>query len=356
MRTLATGSAAALLRAAARLHASVLHLWHVLHGWAAFALSLLERGEAVLSDLPGRQPELGPRVALFCHFDRRGEIQPHTRRYIDALCAEGFSVVIISNSGRLTAPSLAWATERAARILVRRNIGYDFAAWRDALRRVRLPVGDTTCLMLANDSVYGPFAPLGPLLSRVDFEAADLWGLTESWQIRYHLQSYLLVFGGRALASEAFARFWSGVRNVRSKWWTINAYEVGLTQCLLAAGLRCRAIWGYDGLIAAAHEKLASGAEDDGVPSGAPFSAITAKNYERVVGASMRRTAMNPTSDLWLLLLCAGFPFLKRELLRENPGRVPDVAAWRSDMAGIPAEDRDLILRDLQRSLRGIAP
>jgi Rhamnan synthesis protein F len=346
-----------LLGAAARLHAAWVHHWRVLHGWAAYALSLVERGDAVLADLPGRQPELGPRVALFCHFDGRGEIRPHTRKYIDALCAEGFSVVLVSNSGQLAPPSLAWASERVARTIIRKNLGYDFAAWRDGLLRLGLPAAATECLVIANDSVYGPFGPLGPLLSRMDFGAADAWGLTENWQIRYHLQSYFLAFGRRAMTSDAFGSFWRGVRDVRSKWWVVRTYEVGLTQALLAAGLRCQALWEYDSLIGAARQQLAlEAAEEDGPGAGDPFQQATLRNYERVVRGATRRVALNPTSDLWLLLLGADFPFIKRELLRENPGRVPDVAAWRSAMAGLHEADRALITRDLQRSLRGIAP
>ena len=348
----------ALYGAAVWLHAASLHWWRVLHGWVAYALSLAERRKAILAELPGRQPELGPRVALFCHFDRRGEIRPHTRRYIEALCAEGFSVVLVSNSGHLAAPSRAWAEERVARIILRRNIGYDFAAWRDGLLRLGLPTAETELLVIANDSVYGPFGPLGPLLSRMDFGAADAWGMTETWQIRYHLQSYFVAFGRRAMTSDAFGAFWRGVRDVRSKWWVVRTYEVGLTQALLAAGLRCRALWEYEDLIASARRHLALEAvEEDGSPAGGdPFHQATLKNYARVVRGATRRVAMNPTSDLWLLLLAAEFPFIKRELLRENPGRVPDVAAWRAGLAHAPEADRELIMRDLQRSLRGIAP
>jgi hypothetical protein len=345
----------ALYGAAVWLHAASVHNWRVLHGWAAYALSLVERRDAVLAELPGQQPYLGPRVALFCHFDRRGEIRPHTRRYIDALCAEGFSVVLVSNAGHLAAPSLAWAAGRVARIIIRRNIGYDFAAWRDGLLRLGLPAAGTECLVIANDSVYGP---LGPLLDRMDFGTADVWGLTETWQIRYHLQSYFVAFGRRAMTSDAFGAFWRGVRDVRSKWWVVRTYEVGLTQALLAAGLRCRALWEYGELIGAARRHLAlETAEEDGSPArGDPFHQATLRNYARVVRGATRRVAMNPTSDLWMLLLAAEFPFIKRELLRGNPGRVPDVAAWRAGLAHAPEADRDLIMRDLQRSLRGIAP
>ena len=345
-----------LLGAAARLHAASVHLWRVLHGWGAAALSLVERRDAVLAELPGRQPELGPRVALFCHFDGRGEIRPHTRAYIEALCAEGFSVVIVSNSGHLAPPSQAWAEERAARIIIRRNLGYDFAAWRDGLHRLRLPATETDLLVIANDSVYGPFDSLGALLSRMDFDAADAWGLTETWQIRYHLQSYFVAFGRQAMASEAFTHFWRGVRDVRSKWWVVRTYEVGLTQALLAGGLRCRALWEYGDLVAAARRHLAAEDRTESLAESDPLREAVLRNYRRVARGAARREAMNPTSDLWMLLLQAGFPFIKRELLRENPSRVPDVAAWHSELAPVSEADRALIMRDLRRSMRGIAP
>ncbi len=330
--------------------------WLAPHGYAAAGLARLAgRQDHLLADLPGARPELGARTVIFCHYDRQGEIRPHVRRYVEAFRAEGFSVVLVTNSGRLAAPDLAWATSHAARILVRRNIGYDFAAWRDALRRVRPFGAGTECLLLANDSVYGPLQPLGRMLARMDFAAADAWSPTESWQHAYHLQSYLLGFGPKALASAAFAGFWDGVRDVRSKWWVVRRYEVGLTQRLLGAGLRCAAIWPYDELVLAARRRLGR-VRPEGAAACDPFDAAEAEAAGRVVRAAARQVAMNPTSDLWRVLIEAEFPFIKRELLRENPTRVPDVAAWQSVLAGAAPAERDPILADLRRSLRGRAP
>jgi lipopolysaccharide biosynthesis protein len=58
-------------------------------------------------------------------------------------------------------------------------------------------------VLLVNDSIYGPLAPLEPILARIDLEAADLWGATESWQTRYHLQSFFLAAGRTVLTSPA---------------------------------------------------------------------------------------------------------------------------------------------------------
>jgi hypothetical protein len=342
-----------LIRSLVRIHGAAMRGWHMLHGQFAAGVAELDRFDRIRLDEPGRQPELGPRVALFCHFDRFGQIHPHTRRYIEELIAAGFCIVLVSNSGRLAAPDAAWAAERVARILVRRNVGYDFAAWRDALARTGLPSQETRCLVFVNDSVYGPFTPLRSLMARLDFDQADVWGLTDNWQHRYHLQSYFVAFGPKAVASAAFRDFWAGVRDVRSKWQVVKAYEIGLTQRLLRGGLRCRAVWGYTDLLEAARRSLSETVEGQGHDA---FGTISRTNARRVVKAAVRRAALNPTCDLWRLLIEAGFPFIKRELLRDNPTRIPDVATWPLALADLPQAERELILTDLQRCLRGFSP
>src|SRR5664279_494111 len=77
----------------------------------------------------------------------------------------------------------------------------------------------------------------------------DVWGATDSWQHRFHLQSYFLAFGPKAFGHEAFGVFWRSIRNVRSKAWVVSRYEMGLSRALINAGLRCKAIWSYAEMI-----------------------------------------------------------------------------------------------------------
>jgi hypothetical protein len=345
-----------IINAAALLGRLSQQAWLAPHGYAAAGLAWAAGSrDQVLLDLPGTRPDLGTRTVIFCHYDPLGEFRQHVRLYVEAFRAEGFSVVLVSNSGRLAAADLAWAIGHAARVLIRRNIGYDFGAWRDALRRIGPFGAGTECLLLANDSVYGPFKPLGAMLARMDFATVDAWSPTESWQHAYHLQSYLLGFGPRALASAAFAAFWDEVRDVQSKWWVVRQYEVGLTQRLLDAGLRCAAVWPYDELVLDARRRLATFPPE--LDAGCdPFDAVAAAEALRLVQAAARRVAMNPTSDLWCVLVEAEFPFIKRELLRHNPTRVPGVAAWQSVLAATAPEALGPVLADLRRSLRGRAP
>jgi hypothetical protein len=303
---------------------------------------------------PGVDVELGKDVALFVHFDRRGKLADHVINYVRALHDQGFSVVFVTNSGRQDHDSLNALKPLCRAVVVRRNVGYDFGAVREMLDLLELPRVETQRLLIANDSVYGPLVPMTDMFARVDFDVADLWGATESWQHRYHLQSYFLLAGRRAMTSGAWHRFWKGVRPVSSKQWAINRYEMGLTQDLLRAGLRCRALWPY-------HELLGRCT----VLSALPDSKLTGLDTlaqariladEHICRAAARLVPLNPTADLWRQLLLAGFPFIKAELLRKNPSGVPDVAHWRSVVADLPGADVAMIERDLQLKMRHRAP
>jgi hypothetical protein len=317
---------------------------------AAGLLGKVEPLKRPISSTIGKIP-MGSRVVVFCHFHPRGRLQEHVRRYISAFIEENLSIVFVTNSGRLDSEAINWLQPRCAYIIIRHNAGFDFAAWRDALVVADLPNNETELLIIANDSVYGPLSSLEPLLARMNFGVADVWALTDSWQWRFHLQSYLVAFGPRALRHAAFCSFWKRVRDLRSKEAVVQAYEIGLTQALLDAGLRCEALWPYIDTLAQLHA-----AQQPEVARTNALNEVQQQAEQRILAAAARRVPLNPTAELWRLLLIAGFPFLKRELLRSNPACVPDVAAWLELARSISPDDAEVILRDLRNSLRKSAP
>jgi lipopolysaccharide biosynthesis protein len=220
---------------------------------------------------------LGAHVALFCHFDPGGAVRADVLHYLRELSAAGFSVVIVSNSGHLQPHAMAALRSVCASVLVRRNSGRDFAAWREALEHLALPRPETKRLLLANDSVHGPLTALVPLLARMD-ATADVWGMTDSNELGWHLQSYFLLVGEAVLHSAVWRRFWRQVRPMHAKLLAIMWYEIGLSRCLTEAGFRLSALFPYT--------SVACGA------------------------------AANPTLAASRTLRQAGFPFVKRALLR----------------------------------------
>jgi hypothetical protein len=322
----------------------------------SLAASIGRSNDQLIGPPPAIDRPLGPNVAVFVHFDAAGAVRDHVLHYIKALHQAGHAVVFVTNAGKLLPEARNVIEPFCAAILVRRNVGYDFGAMREAVLRLGLPREDTRQVLIVNDSVYGPLKPLDDLLSRIDFDTADVWGCTESWQRRYHLQSYFLAFGPRALRHPVWLNFWSGVRPVQSKDWIIRTYEVGLSQQFLRAGLTCRAIWAYSDLVKCVDPELLAGDDDDPSILGDPIVLMRRHHARHIRDAAVLRRPLNPTSDLWRQLLLAGYPFLKRELLRSNPTNVNDVTDWRDVLRNQVGLDPTLIERDLQRALRNVAP
>ena len=217
-------------------------------GWMyiAVGVALCRRRSTYIVERQSGDRELAgaKRVAVFVHFDRQGRVHDYVLYYLNCWRGAGFEVVFVTNAPGLAAESLAKLKPLCALILRRENIGYDFAAYKDAIGTLG-DVGELDELVLVNDSVYGPFEDLTTILSRCDPTRAAVWGITDNWFRRFHLQSYFLLFKHPALASEVFTRFWSSVRYVQSKRWIIEKYEIGLTQALLQNGFRCSALYPY---------------------------------------------------------------------------------------------------------------
>ncbi len=330
-------------------------IWRIIP-YSAFLISLRRNPVQAVLSWPDTKPLVGPRVAMFVHYDGAGNVRPYVVHYLARLQEAGLSVLFVSNAGALAPEALERIKPYCAGILVRRNIGYDFAAMREGLAHFALPRADTELLVIANDSVYGPLLPLDDLLSRIDFAAADLWGATESWQARYHLQSYFLAAGPALLHHPAWAAFWAQVRPVPSKRWVINKYEVGITQWMLRAGLRCEAIWPYQTIVRDIDSEQLIGTASGESNDADPLVTMRRIHSRRLRIGYVNRTAQNPTSDMWRQLLVAGFPFLKRELLRDNPTNVSDIMDWRQVIAETSGADVTMIERDLQRMVRNQAP
>jgi hypothetical protein len=323
----------------------------------AWPVGFLRNNRQTIAMWPEGGAELGTHVVVFCHFDRSGAVRDHVLHYARSLSAAGLSVIFVTNSGKLRPAALEQVKSLCAAVLIRRNIGYDFGAWRDAIEQLGLPRPETEMLLLVNDSVYGPLHGIEDTLARIDFSLADIWGLTESWQSRYHLQSFFLAVAPCVMINPVWREFWLKVRPVPSKQWVIDRYEVGFSQTLLRAGFRCRAVWPYAQLVSQIDPSLLIKERDrDGPILSDPMVEVRKEHAQRVRRAAAARVPLNPTSDLWRQLLQSGFPFLKRELLRDNPTGVLDLADWRGVLAEGLQADPSAIESDLQRALRNRAP
>lgn len=232
----------------------------------------------------------GREIALFVTHSRSGKIKPHVLPYLRALKQAGLCVFLVATVDRpvdLPADLL----DLADAVMVRRNAGYDFGAWAHALRLHPKLYGAAT-LYLLNDSVLpaSDDSRIVALVDRVRGSKADLIGLTESHEWRWHVQSYFLAVKPRLLTSRAFHGFMNEIRLLTRKDHVIRAYEVQLAE-------------------------------------------ITERNGFDVELLYPSATAINPTLFGWRQLLAAGMPLVKLLLLRGQFDQV-EIDGWQEALAG----------------------
>lgn len=319
------------------------------YAYLSFALNHRSSGSCVIRSIPGeRNLAAARRCVVFVHFDRQGVVHDFVYHYLRSLTDVGFCIVFVSNSHNLRQCDIEKLTPMCGQILIRKNRGLDFGAYRDGIAHIP-DVAGLDALLLANDSVYGPIYRLDDILAKMDPGKADVWGATDSWEFNFHLQSYFVLFYPPVLKSEAFRRFWKRVRLVQSKTWVIRKYEVGLTRALQQAGFRCRAVYPYRTVARVVIDAVLEQQilENDAV------DLIRKKFISRSFDLINSGTPINGSHFFWDQLIAGmEFPFLKRELLQKNPVDVPFLSYWEEIIEEASDYDTDLILRHLELSLK----
>lgn len=237
--------------------------------------------------------------AVVAHYSMTSRVSRSTRKLIAEFDANGYLPVIVSAAD--CPDALDWSGDLPSRAIVVRkpNVGHDFGSWATGLALFP-ELADGHSVILANDSMLGPFRPLAPLISRFHAADADVWGLTNSRQYTPHIQSYFLGFKDGVLQRPFMTRFWRGVRNEPSKRRIVFRGELGLSRTLRNNGCKLTAAF-------ASSEIVAPG--------------------------------RNPVIDGWDRLLGEGFPFVKRALVNPNEPVRDQVAHEVQRRLGIQVDD-----------------
>lgn len=159
-----------------------------------------------------------------------------TLNIIDAIEKSPLNLVIVSNA-RLDPYLRAELTDKCHLLIERTNLGRDFGAYKDGISALMRREGDIGRLILLNDSMFFFKRGLDKLVAALD-GAQEFIGLTEVFEIHYHIQSFMLSFGPAVVRSSAFRKFWRKYRPISTRRWSIHKGEVALSRTLTKAGFR----------------------------------------------------------------------------------------------------------------------
>lgn len=301
----------------------------------------------------------GGRLALVALFRPGNRMNRNQQHLVRSLKAAGFTVVAI-----LAVDDPSPPTDLEADVVVlRRNLGWDFASWGLGLHLFGHRLADFDGCLLVNDSIIGPLFDMAPLFDRMSAAGHDLWGLTDSWEGNYHIQSYFLY--ARPPAFGLLANFFHDYAYPVTKPEVIQQGELGLGRALTASGLQVGVLCPYQevtGLWLARHDhdEASAGPEmpDDGCCSHRHRSPRRSDDFVADVLKLVRQGApVNATHFFWDILVTEfSFPFLKKELFLKNPCRVSSLHRLEEVLTLASGFDRAILLDVLRAESCGMAP
>ena len=220
-------------------------------------------------------------ACIFVHFDKDAIIPEDCIYHIEKL-AEYCDIYFVSSCEKLavTSDEIKKITPLCKQILIRKNIGYDFGCWSHVIRDNYSDLCEYQGVLLCNDSNWGPMNDFSDTFEKIKMHSsdADFFGLTSSITPSWHLQSFFILYSQRVFCSSYFKQHWFNIGVMRSKYEIVVNYEVNWSGRLKRLGFKGMSLYGDNSSL-----------------------------------------AENRTHMHWDILLKSNYPYLKKELLRDNP-------------------------------------
>ena len=272
---------------------------------------------------------------VYSHFDKNDIVESYVIDALKKIKDCGFRIIFVSTSRLINEEDLIKLKKSASVILNRENIGYDFGSYKSGIQFLFKNQIVPKQLLITNDSVFGPFFDLNPIIK--ESRNSDVFGMTDSVESAYHLQSYFIIYNSKVLNSDHFKNFWNSIKLIDSntpnfKKIIIEEYEVGGTQFFIKNGFKVRAAFGIDKIIKKKLALFLSQVETSKTTAGIEIDKV-------LIG-------YNPTHNYWEDLIEMGFPYIKRELLTINPTNMP-IENWPRIIENSKSYSSELIIEAL---------
>lgn len=148
------------------------------------------------------------RVAVFASYSPDGILPPQVIPYLEGLQPLTKAIVVVCDNDLLPAEHEKLKA-LATHVITGRHGEYDFGSYKRGVAWARQAglLDQADDLILCNDSCYGPVGSFKPMFAEMETRGLDFWGVTDSHEPNYHLQTYFVVLTQRVFTSPVFKGF-----------------------------------------------------------------------------------------------------------------------------------------------------
>ena len=187
------------------------------------------------------------RMGIYIFYDRENHVDRYVDYMLESLRACVSKLYVVCNStAKIT--GLECIERHADKVFFRENVGFDAGAYKDFFCRFS-PWDEWEAfdeVVLANDTFYGPFYPLGEMFHKMKSCSADFWSATwhpggrleDGKTVSPHCQSWFLVVKSTLFKDKSFREFWQGMEYPGTLVEAIECFEIRFTEYFRERGFR----------------------------------------------------------------------------------------------------------------------
>jgi lipopolysaccharide biosynthesis protein len=187
------------------------------------------------------------RIVLYASYQTGPELPGYVRFALQHLSETPFRVVLLTNKRELSPETLQFLGDHNIFLYLTENHGFDFGMWRRFLKDLAAGKGSFTTLsgisrlVLMNDSVVYYRNRFQEFFDRAERSDADAISLTQSEEVRSHLQSFFLYLKQEALG--AFFMHLLETPEQENFYDVVHRLEIGMAQAFEDAEVRTEVLY-----------------------------------------------------------------------------------------------------------------
>ena len=177
-------------------------------------------------------------VTILAGYASTDVLSAATQHWIAALHSISHRMVMVFDQNQLLTPPACVENDSSVRLICEKHGAYDFGSYQRGLAFAEQQgwLTDASHVLLCNDSVVGPFGDFESFMEPMLNSKDSLWGISESYLYRPHLQSYFLLMSRDLFLCHAIQKFFKAVVVQPSRHDVIQSYELGFSKHVLEEG------------------------------------------------------------------------------------------------------------------------
>lgn len=171
---------------------------------------------------------------IFAHYHSKGLIRKDILEFLKKSNFFFDKIIFVSTNLKVSERK---KFPRSIKIISRKNIGYDFYSYKHGLNYFILNYlkkeSENADLYFLNSSVL--IVETNKLignLKKLKIKNNEIWGLTKSYELTEHLQSYFFCFSVKVLKNKNILNWWLKIKPYKKRQTIIDKYELGLSKIM----------------------------------------------------------------------------------------------------------------------------